>query len=345
MDLRADPLRFALLNGWQREFPLCAAPFDVLAGRLGVTPATVLSAFDQLRRAGALSRIGGVFGIGAGGASLLAAMAVPPAVLARVAARVSALPGVNHNYERENRLNLWFVATARDAAALEQMLTGLEADCGLPVLRLPMLQPYGVDLAFDLGSAAATAGTATTATTTSRRPWRAGVPPVAPADRPLAAMLEQGLPLQRHPFEGWAEALSREVDELLQTLARWLRVGTLQRFGVIVRHRELGYTANAMTVYDVADARADDCGRALAAVPGITLAYRRARGPGWPYNLYCMVHGTNRQAVLARLEQAETAAGLGACPREVLFSVQRFKQTGGRRFGDVPDEEASHAGA
>lgn len=342
IDPRADALQFALLNQWQRDFPLAAAPFDVLAQQLGVAPQAVLDAFARLRAGGALSRIGGVFGVGAGGASLLAAMAVPPASLEAVAACVSAQPGVNHNYAREHRVNLWFVLTGRDADDVEQVLRGIERETGLPVLRLPMLQPYGVDLSFDLARGDRSG---TNTGQGAVRPWRSGVAPVSPADRPLAALLEEGLPLVRRPFDGWARRLGRETGEVLGTLAQWLAAGTLHRFGVIVRHHELGYTANAMTVFDVADERVDACGRALAAMPGVTLAYRRARAEGWPYNLYCMVHGACREAVRAQVAKAGAAVGLADAPREVLFSVRRFKQTGGRRFGDLPAPLAMPAAA
>lgn len=320
-----DPLQFALLNRWQRDFPLCREPFDVLAGALDTRVETVLDACARLCEGGAISRIGGVFGAGAGGASMLAAMAVPADDIDAVAALVSAHPGVNHNYERRNPLNLWFVITGRSEQHVEGALQQFERATGLPVLRLPMLQPYGVDLAFDLRGDGATDGA---------RAWRQGVPAVAPQDVLLAAAVEQGLPLLRQPFDAWARALDRPVDAVMATLHRWVDVGTLSRFGVVVRHHELNFSCNAMAVFDVPDELVDACGLALARQPGVTLAYGRARAPGWPYNLYGMVHGTAEDAVRARLAKAVRAAGLAAWPGDVLFSVRRFKQTGGRRFGE-----------
>lgn len=334
-----DPLQFTLLNQWQRGFPICREPFDILARSLRVGTAEVIGAYTRLRDGGALSRIGGVFGAGAGGASLLAAMAVPADRLREVAAQVSAHPGVNHNYERENRLNLWFVMTGRSAHEVEYGLCDLENATGLPLLRLPMERPYGVDLAFDLRGHGAVRGS---------RAWTAGVTPVQPRDVPLAALLEQGVPLVRRPFDLWARALSRQVDDVIDTVLRWLEAGTLSRFGVVVRHHELGYTANAMTVFDVPDDRVDACGHALARESGITLAYRRQRAQGWPYNLYCMVHGTDHTAVRQVLADAIEGAGLARRPHEVLFSVRRFKQTGAQRFspGLTPDNcEEAHAAA
>ena len=134
------------------------------------------------------------------------------------------------------------------------------------------------------------------------------------------------------PFDVWASQLGQPLPQVLATLQRWLQERTLSRFGVVVRHHELGFDTNAMTVFDVPANAVDRCGEALAQVPGVTLAYQRARAPGWPYNLYCMVHGRNRSAVLATVAQAIAQAQLHHVPHATLFSLRRFKQTGARRF-------------
>lgn len=325
-------LDLALLNPWQRDFPLLPEPFAAIGQSLGREAADVLAQYARLQRQGTLSRIGAVFAPGAGGASLLAAMAVPPGQLEAVAANVSSHPGVNHNYEREHRTNLWFVATGRDESHVEQLLCEIEADTGLPVLRLPMLRPYRIDTGFDLRASQSQATGATHWAPT----------PLHPEEQPLAALAEHGLPLVERPFDLWAQQLGQPVEAVLETLQRWLAQRTLARFGVVVRHHELGYTANAMTVFDVPDAEVDARGEALAQVPGVTLAYRRARAPGWPYNLYCMVHGRDRQAVRATVAQATEHAGLAGQPQALLFSLRRFKQTGARRFAHHRPTESSN---
>lgn len=322
-----DPLRLAVLDRWQHGFPLVREPFAAIASDLGCSAAEVLAAYARAHRSGSLSRIGGVFGAGAGGSALLCAMAVPTARLDAVAAIVSAHPGVNHNYQREHGLNLWFVLTGRDAADVEAALQSLEQACGLPALRLAMQKAYRIDLGFALGDRVAPA-----ASTSRRQHCQA---PIAPEDRPLAALVEEGLPLIERPFDRWAQALGTTHQAVITHLQSWLANGTLKRFGVIVRHHELGYAANAMTVFDVPDAQADACGEALAKVPGVTLAYRRRRAEGWPYNLYCMVHGRDREAVAAVIASARQRARLDAFGHAVLFSCRRFKQTGGRYFADA----------
>ncbi|TXC66701.1 Lrp/AsnC family transcriptional regulator [Piscinibacter aquaticus] len=324
--------RLDLLNRWQHGFPLESRPFARIGEALVANEAEVIAGFEAARADGSLSRIGGVWAAGAGGAALLVAMAVPAPRLDAVAGQVDALPGVNHNYEREHHLNLWFVITGPDSARLAQRLDALERDTGLPTLRLPMQRVYRIDLGFDLRGIGGAAG----ATAPARR-----APPVADTDRPLAALVEAGLPLVARPYAEWADALGRGEDEVLATIGRWLDRGTLRRFGVVVRHHELGFDRNAMTVFDVPDDEVDACGAALAAQPGVTLCYRRARAEGWPYNLYCMVHGREREAVRAAIDAAARAAGLSQRPHELLFSLRRFRQRGGSYFR-TPADEAVH---
>ncbi|MBI5256312.1 MAG: Lrp/AsnC family transcriptional regulator [Burkholderiales bacterium] len=330
-----DDWRLSLLNRWQHGFPLEREPFGAIGRALGLPAATVIQGLRELRGNGALSRIGGVFGTGTGGAALLAAMAVPTERLEAVAAIVSAHPGVNHNYERENQHNLWFVMTGRDAESVEFGMQSLEQATGLPALRLRMERAYRIDLGFDLRRSVSP-GTAGGVRPGHTPTAPVTPPPVADAHWALAALVEDGLPLIHRPFDAWGEALGSTPQAVIGQLQHWLRTGTLKRFGAVVRHHELGFTANAMTVFDVPDALVDGCGAALARAPGVTLCYRRERARGWPYNLYCMVHGRDRASVRAALAEAIPACGLEDHPRAVLFSRRRFKQTGARRFRDLP---------
>ena len=323
-------LDLALLNDWQHDFPLRREPFAHIAQVVAADHSAVLARFQGLQEQGAISRVGGVFAPGAGGAALLAAMAVPPERLETVAAQVSAHPGVNHNYEREHAFNLWFVMTGRDAAAVAAAMQALEQATGLPALRLRMERAYRIDLGFDLRHSTAPAPMRASRVTSGGA--------LTSAEQPLAACVEQGLPITARPFDVWAQTLQTTPEAVLERLRAWLYSGTLKRFGVVVRHHELGFAANAMTVFDVPDALVDRCGEVLAQQTGVTLAYRRVRAPQWPYNLYCMVHGTERAAVEAVIARVVSAAGLSAFPQAVLFSSRRFKQTGARRFrpADTP---------
>lgn len=329
-----------LLNDWQRDFPLSETPFAGVALRCGSDETTVLATYRRLLKEGSVSRIGGIWGAGVGGAAMLCALSVPEAQLARVAERVNDIEGVNHNYEREHDYNLWFVITGRDRDTVHAQVDQLEDATGLKALRLPMVRPYRIDLGFDLRQ------TQTVPHPGEAHPaQRQRGTPVALADERLAALAEEGLPIMSRPYDAWAEALGWPTERIRQTLTRWLAQGTLRRFGVVVRHHDLGISANAMTVLDVPNDLVDAAGVRLASQAGITLCYRRERHRDWAYNLYFMVHGQDRTSVNEVIESAIKQAGLGGYPRQTLFSGTRFKQTGGRYFraqSDTAPREATH---
>ena len=145
-----EPLERALLDDFQRDLPLVPRPFAEIARRLGTDEATVLEILARLQAEGVISRVGAVVAPHRTGWSTLAAMAVPPAHLEEVAALVSSYPEVNHNYEREHRLNLWFVAAASSRDRVEGVLAEIEYRSGLAVLDLPLEEAFRLDLGFPL---------------------------------------------------------------------------------------------------------------------------------------------------------------------------------------------------
>lgn len=149
-------------------------------------------------------------------------------------------------------------------------------------------------------------------------------------DRALLAALEPGLALVARPYAALGERIGLTEQEVIARLKRLQGQGIVTRFGVIVRHRELGYRANAMVVWDIADDEVGAAARTLAALSFVTLCYQRPRRPGWPYNLFCMIHGKNRATVEAQIAEANTRAGTADRPQAVLFSGRAFKQQGAR---------------
>ncbi len=312
-------LDYALANDWQRDFPLAPRPFAAIARAAGTVEADVLARYARLRADGVVDRIAPVFRPNALGASSLVALAVPPGRMDEVAAIVSAAPGVNHNYEREHRYNLWFVQNALDERALEAAIAAIEHASGLAALRLPLVEEFHIDLGFDLGDRAA--------------PRAAPAPKDGLADedeRALARRLAGGLPLVPEPYAGFG----RPAAEVLAALGAWLARGIVRRIGTVVRHRGVGYRANAMVVWDIPDAAVGEAGRALAQDTAVTLCYRRPRvAPDWPYNLFVMVHGRRRESVLGEIEGLAARHGLADRPHAVLFSRRCHVQRGAWREG------------
>ncbi len=151
------------------------------------------------------------------------------------------------------------------------------------------------------------------------------------ADRILLEVLAAGLPLVPRPYRAIGHGVGLDEAEVLERSRTLLAEGFVKRLGVVVRHRELGYRANAMVVWDVPDAAVPAVGLKMAAMPFVTLCYRRPRRlPDWPYNLFCMIHGRDRSRVEAQVEELASSLGLEDLSRAVLFSRRCFKQRGAR---------------
>ncbi|MDR1853781.1 MAG: Lrp/AsnC family transcriptional regulator [Azoarcus sp.] len=312
---------FHLLNDFQRDFPLCARPFARIGQRVGLSETQVLDEYVHLRHEGKIGRIGPVFAPHCFGASTLAAMRVPPAELEATAARVDAFAAVNHDYEREHRWNLWFVVTAADRTRLVATLNDISASAGRPLISLPIVRAFHVDLGFPLDGARGDA----------RPPRAPSTVTTSARERRLVAALQDGLPLEPRPFARVAERADMSEEDTVIQLARWLHSGAVRRVGVVVRHRAVGYVANAMLVFDAPDDAAARIGEALAADGEVSLCYlRRRAAPHWPYNLFCMIHGHARDEVAAGIERLRERHGIAHLRHEILFSRRCFKQTGAR---------------
>ncbi len=157
------------------------------------------------------------------------------------------------------------------------------------------------------------------------------------ADRRLLAALEEGLPLVPRPFAALGERVGLAEAEVLARLEALRAAGPINRMGLVVRHRELGYRANAMVVLDVPDPMVSAAGERLAREQAVSLCYARPRRPPlWPYNLFCMVHGRERLETLRLVHAVLMRSGLETVPRAVLFSGRRFVQRAARYARGAP---------
>jgi len=336
------PTDLALVDRFQRDLPLTPRPYRTMGEAVGISEASVIARLDRYQSMGLISRIGAVFRPHSVGMSTLAALAVPSEDLERVAELVNAYAAINHNYEREHRYNLWFVVTGKDATAVDDVLTDIETRTGLEVLRLPLIRDFHIDLGFSLSPTAGGCEAPRPA-----QPLRRGTKhSLSEEDRELVSALEPGLALVRRPFREIAQRVGVREESVIRRLEQWLLLGIVRRLGIIVRHHELGYRANGMVVWNLPESIVERVGRRLATCPSVTLCYERPRRlPQWPYNLFTMIHGKDRQTVLDQVSKMAAEASVADVPREVLFSLKRFKQRGARYAGSKTSGVASGAQA
>jgi len=145
-----DALERRLIDAFQHGFPIAPRPYAEAARRLGVAEDAVIAAINRLVEKGAIDRLGAVVAPHRVGWSTLAAMKVPEARLDEVAEMVGDYPAVNHDYARAHDVNLWFVVAGADEGAVRAVLDDIEARSGIPVLVLPLVEAYHIDLGFAL---------------------------------------------------------------------------------------------------------------------------------------------------------------------------------------------------
>ena len=126
-------------------------------------------------------------------------------------------------------------------------------------------------------------------------------------DRELVVVTQAGLPLTAEPYRVLAEQLGLGETDVIARLRRLIGEGAIRRIGAIPNHYALGYTANGMSVWDVADAAVPEIGKRVGALDFVTHCYERPRHPPiWPYNLFAMVHGRTRDEVRAKVAETRS---------------------------------------
>lgn len=151
----------------------------------------------------------------------------------------------------------------------------------------------------------------------------------SPVDLELIIAVQNGLPLVSRPYAQIAQQLQLTETHVIQRLQELKQQGLIKRLGVVVNHRQLGYQANAMVVFNIPDTEVNKIGKEISQFDFINLCYRRPRHENvWPFNLFCMIHGKTRETVLQQLEQLIDECKLEAYAHNILFSQRCFKQRG-----------------
>ncbi|MDH4326410.1 MAG: Lrp/AsnC family transcriptional regulator [Betaproteobacteria bacterium] len=148
-------------------------------------------------------------------------------------------------------------------------------------------------------------------------------------DEKIVRATQAGLPLVAEPWRAVAQAVGIPEDALLARIEAMLADGRMRRIGAVPNHYALGYVANAMSVWDVADDAVDELGAEVGALAFVSHCYRRPRRlPEWRYNLFAMVHGRSRAETEVRLAEIRAVLGGALRASDVLYSTRILKKTG-----------------
>jgi len=338
-----DSVDRRLLDVLQREVPLVRSPFIEIGRQTGISESEVLDRLRALSGAppAPIRQISAIFDSKAlGYQSCLVAAKVSPEKIADAAAIISRHPGVSHNYRREHAYNLWFtLAVPPDSKlGLAGTVDRLSRMVNAQQMRLmPALKLYKIGVKFDLG------GDAEVATSPDRAPAVQNPVPLSESDKAVVRVLQQHLPLEPKPFDYWAGEIGMSVDDLLAAARRFISLGVMRRFSAVLRHREIGMSANAMGVWIVPLEQQDAFGQIAAQNPAVSHCYARPTYPDWPYSVFTMVHGKTREQCEQALAGISAASGIDYI---ALYSTVEYKKIRVKYFvGDIYEWESAHAGS
>ncbi|HVF00511.1 MAG TPA: AsnC family transcriptional regulator [Rubrobacteraceae bacterium] len=326
-----------LLNLMQREFPLEREPFAALGRPLGLAGDEVIRRIESLKRGRVIRQISAIFDTRVlGYQSSLVAASIPANKLNSAAKAINSHPGVSHNYERNNELNLWYtVAVPPDSRlGLEGTVDVLHKISGAEKTRiLPTLKLFKIGVTLDLNQGA----------TAKKEAPQYGEADRASADRNVSEddkaairALQEDVPLTPRPFDLWGRQVGLSYEELLERAYDLQRRKIMRRFSAVLYHRKAGFRANAMGVWKTPPDRVEEVGQIFAQYQAVSHCYQRPVYEDWPYALFSMVHGRSEEECEAVLDAM--AAETGLTERASLYSTREYKKTRVRYF--TPEMEA-----
>lgn len=149
-------------------------------------------------------------------------------------------------------------------------------------------------------------------------------------EKTLVSFLSKGISLDTNrPFLSLAERLNATEEEVMEKIRELLQLKKIKRFGAVVLSRSLGRNQNAMVTLKVNEDDIARIGEQIASYDFVTLCYERKTVSGvWEYNLYFMIHGSDRDVVKSQIETVLKEQNIDSSQCEVLFSTKCFKQKG-----------------
>jgi DNA-binding Lrp family transcriptional regulator len=332
-----DSIDREILNLIQREVPLEREPFDAIGREVGIAGDEVIRRVEALKRGRVIRQISAIFDTRVlGYESSLVAAKIPPEKLAEGAKAINSHPGVSHNYERNNELNLWYtVAVPPDSRlGLEGTVNVLHHISGAEKTRiLPTLKLFKIGVTLDMKEGATARKEAPQYGEADRRSADRNI---SEDDKAAIRALQEDIPLTPRPFDLWGRQVGLSYEELLDRAFDLQRRKIMRRFSAVLYHRKAGFRANAMGVWRVPDERIEEVGDTFAHYQAVSHCYQRPTYEDWPYAIFSMVHGRTVEECENVLRAMSEESGIAEYAS--LYSTREYKKTRVRYF--TPEMEA-----
>lgn len=345
MNAATDTTDAALLGVLQEQVPFTQRPFSAIGKRCGLSENETLARVKALKEGKVIRQISAIFDTRSlGYASSLVAAKIAPEKLDAAVAVINSHPGVSHNYLRNHEFNLWYTIAVPPISKLGlegtvdllHQLSGAETTRLLPTLRL-----FKIGVRFDVEGTAKPDDQSAPAYSEANR---SEVNALTEQEIAFVRLMQRDISLVEEPFVAIASELGMSFVEAAAMCQDFLTTGRMRRFAAVLHHRKAGFGANAMGIW--AGPQNDPealkkIGETMAGFSAVSHAYQRPSYPGWPYNLFTMVHGKSEEECEQTLAAISEATGI--TDRHALYSTREFKKVRVRYFTDEEAKwEAEH---
>lgn len=312
-----------LLNEIQWTFPLVTRPFDAIAKKFNTDPENIKNQLKQLKKIGVLRQLSAIFDTRKlGYTSSLVAMEIESDQLEQVANQINRHPGVSHNYERDHQFNLWFTLAVPPGADLKEELEKFNVLKGIKKTRmLPTLQLFKIGVKLDMVD---DKKHEVAPSETKKEIKNIKFDPTE-EDKDFIRELQKDMDIVDEPFVQAANNLGITEDELFAKMKHYEDIGVMRRFAAILRHRQVGFTANGMIVWKVPEDRILKVGETLGSFPQVSHCYERPTYADWPYNVFSMIHCKTHDEAHAMAKTIQRQINVD--DYDILFSSREFKKT------------------
>jgi len=338
-----DNIDRKLLDITQDGFPLVGEPYREIAASLGTSAEDVILRLKRLREARIIRRMGAIFDSKKlGYYSTLCAMKVPDQRIDEVARIINEYTGVTHNYLRDHEYNVWFTIIARSRPELNRIMAEIQEKSGIHnLIDLPATRMFKIRVRFSMVAEDSGLKTQNSRHKTqdtglkaqdSGQAEAASYPDtgVSEIEKHIVRELQGDMPLLQRPFKSIADKIGIEEEELLAKIRELKDRGVIRRLSAILRHRNLGISANAMGAWRVPEDMAEEVGTKMAAFSQISHCYQRPTCPGWPYSLFTMIHGRTAKDCEQIAESISQDTGIK--DYRLLYSTRELKKVSMRYF-------------
>ena len=318
-----DVLDKEILNEIQWTFPLVSEPYVEMAKKFKLSDDELMQRLAALKKTGVIRQLSAIFDTRKlGYKSALIAMSIEPEKLDYVATQVNKHPGVSHNYERNHEYNLWFTLAVPPGSDLKTEVDKFSKLSGIKKVRLlPTIKLFKIGVKLDMVEGKE----AEVKPTEEKKKIRDVSFAATEEDKEYVRELQKDLEITNRPFLKSAQKLGITEEQLLDKVKYYEEIGVMRRFAAILRHRDAGFVANGMIVWNVPSEKIDEIGSKLGAFPQVSHCYQRPVYQDWPYSVFSMIHCKSQGDAEDMAKEIQKQIGIDEY--KILFSSREFKKT------------------